>query len=391
MGADVGRRLQAVRKRRGLSQRELAAESGVSLPLIRKLEQGERNDTRLETARQLAVALCVPTTQLIADADGDDAPPATQWEPVRQALAATTRSGEPDELPTVAGLRDVLDSALPLFSGDRYAELSGILPALIRDADALAESSGAEGRALRARLMQLTGWLLTQTRQFAAAHTALERSLDEAPDAVLGAATVSTQCWLLLREGRLAAARDLASHWADDTEPRISRATPAELSAWGWLLLRLSAASVRDNRPDEADDALRLAHSAAVAMGREFAPGKDFLRAFGPVTVKLKRAENAMVSDRPDIVLRLAERTPTAGLRPTSNNRNRHLLDVAEAHVRSRQYEEAVDVLLGIRRAAPQWLPNQRYAHDILGRVIGRRRTLTPDMRVLADAIGVPL
>ncbi|MEU3755127.1 helix-turn-helix transcriptional regulator [Streptomyces olivoreticuli] len=392
MGATIGRRLHDVRKRRGLSQRELATASGVSLSLIRKLEQGERNDTRLETARRLAVALGVPTTQLLAEPDdrGGDFPPPDQWAPVRRALTPDALSPEPDEPPTVSGVLGVLDSALPLFSSDRYAELGPILPALIRDADRLA-ASGADGRAVRARVMQLTGWLLTQTRQFAAAHDALGRSLDGAPDRLHGAATVSTQCWLLLRQGRLAEAQELAARWADEVEPRMSRATPAELSAWGWLLLRLSAACVRDNRSDEAEHALRLAHSAAVAMGREFAPDKDFLRAFGPVTVTLKRAENAMITDRPDVVLQLAERVPAGGLRPTSNNRNRHLLDVAEAHVRSRQYAEAVDVLQTIRRAAPQWLPNQRYARDILGRVIDRRRTLTPEMRTLADAIGVPM
>ncbi|MGW1076920.1 helix-turn-helix domain-containing protein [Streptomyces sp. NPDC002537] len=395
MGAHFGRRLHDVRKRRGLSQRELAAASGVSLSLIRKLEQGERNDTRLETARQLAVALGVSTTRLLAEPDDreGDFPPAGRWEPVRQALepaARTLKPDEPDEPPTVAGVRAALDSALPLFSGDRYAELESVLPILIRDADGLA-GHGADGRAVRARVMQLTGWLLTQTRQFTAARTALDRSLDDAPDRLHGAATVSTQCWLLLRQGRLTAARELATRWADEVEPRVSRATPAELSAWGWLLLRLSAASIRDNRPDEAEDALRLAHSAAVAMGREFTPDKDFLRAFGPVTVTLKRAENAMITDRPDVVLQLAQRAPAGGLRPTSNNRNRHLLDVAEAHVRSRQYAEAVDVLQTIRHAAPQWLPNQRYAHDILGRVIARRRTLTPEMRTLADAIGMPM
>ncbi|MFI1799024.1 helix-turn-helix domain-containing protein [Streptomyces sp. NPDC020379] len=392
MGATIGRRLHEVRKRRGLSQRELATASGVSLSLIRKLEQGERNDTRLETARRLAVALGVPTTRLLAEPDDheDDFPPPDQWAPVRQALTPGVRPDEPDEPPTVSGVLGALDSTLPLFSGDRYAELGPVLPALIRDADSLAEAD-AEGRAVRARVMQLTGWLLTQTRQFTAAHDALDRSLDGAPDRLHGAATVSTQCWLLLRQGRLAEARELATRWADEMEPRMSRATPAELSAWGWLLLRLSAASVRDNRPGEAEQALRLAHSAAVAMGREFAPDKDFLRAFGPVTVTLKRAENAMITDRPDVVLQLAERVPAGGLRPTSNNRNRHLLDVAEAHVRSRQYAEAVDILQTIRRAAPQWLPNQRYARDILGRVIDRRRTLTPEMRTLADAVGVPM
>ncbi|MDT0448644.1 helix-turn-helix domain-containing protein [Streptomyces hesseae] len=392
MGATFGQRLRDVRKRRGLSQRELAAVSGVSLSLIRKLEQAERDGTRLETAHRLAVALRVPTTQLVSDrGDGEpEGSPADQWEAVRRALTDTVRVPGPEEPPTLTGVRAALDSALPLFSTDRYTELGTILPPLIRDTDALAETD-PDGKAVRARLMQLTGWLLTQTRQFKAAHVALERALGEATDELHAATTVSTQCWLLLRQGKLDAARELATRWADEVEPRVSRATPAELSAWGWLLLRHSAASVRDNRPDEADQALRLAHSAAIAMGREFAPEKDFLRALGPVTVKLKRAENALIADRPDHVLQLAERVPTSGLRPTSNNRNRHLLDVAEANVRLRRYAEAVDVLEHVRTVAPQWLPNQRYAQDILGRVIERRRTLTPGMRSLADAIGVPL
>ncbi|MFI9490180.1 MULTISPECIES: hypothetical protein [Streptomyces] len=109
------------------------------------------------------------------------------------------------------------------------------------------------------------------------------------------------------------------------------------------LLLRLSAAAVRGNRTEEAEDGLRFAHSAAVALGREFAPSDDFLRAFGPVTVTLKRTENAMVLDRPDAVLKLAAKIPTGGFRPTSSNRNRnrHLLDVANAYARTWQYGQA--------------------------------------------------
>jgi transcriptional regulator with XRE-family HTH domain len=56
----VGDRLRVVRKRRGLTQRQVARLAGVSLSLISKLEQGERQDTRTETLRRLAVALGVP-------------------------------------------------------------------------------------------------------------------------------------------------------------------------------------------------------------------------------------------------------------------------------------------------------------------------------------------
>ncbi|MER5971374.1 helix-turn-helix domain-containing protein [Streptomyces sp. NPDC002055] len=387
----IGSRLRDVRKRRGMTQRDLASASSVSLSLIRKLEQGEVADTRMETARRLAAALRVPTTTLLTrDAEPASRSTADHWAPVRAALGAPHSPTGLDDEPTTAGVAAALDAALPLFSRDQFAELALVLPGLLRDADAVAET-GPEGRAVRVRLLQLTGWLLTQTRQYGAASEALARSLDDATDRLQGAATVNTLCWLLLRQGKLVEARELATRWADDTEPRVSRATPAELSAWGWMLLRVSAAAVRDNRGGEATDALRLARSAAVALGREYAPRHDFLRTFGPVTVALKRAENAAVTDRPDRVLKLAATIPGDGLRPTSNNRNRHLLDVASAHASMRQYGDAVSILSGIRDESPEWLPQQRYARDILDRIVTRRRTLTPEMRSLAEAVALPL
>ncbi|MGW1910839.1 hypothetical protein ACWCQS_08945 [Streptomyces sp. NPDC002076] len=216
----------------------------------------------------------MPTTRLIVDAHEEAASTATvdKWAPVRHALLGPPqRHGGVDEAPTISGVWATLDAALPLFSGDRLSEVGTPLPSLLRDADDVAHL-GPEGRAVRARLLHLTGWLLTQTRQLDAAEEALERALDHAPDRVQAATTVSTMCWLLLRRGRLALARELATHWADVTEPRMSKATPAELSACVWLLLRASAAAIRDAREGEADDTLRYARTAAVAMGREYAP-----------------------------------------------------------------------------------------------------------------------
>ncbi|MFE9060735.1 helix-turn-helix domain-containing protein [Streptomyces violaceusniger] len=388
----IGARLRDIRKRRGLTQRGLSEASGVSLSWIRKLEQGEQQDTRLETARKLAAALGVSTTRLIAGHREDDADEATleDWGPVRHALTSPVGDRDADQAPTVDGVRAAIKAALPLFSGDRFADLRPVLPALLRDADMLA-ALDPRGRHLRGRLLQLTGSLMVQTRQFDAAETALAKALDDAMDRLDGAAIAKTRCWLLLRRGRLAEARALSVRWSDDIEPRLSRATPAELSAWGWLLLRASAAAVRDNESDVARDTLRLAHAAAVTMGREFAPEGDFLRAFGPVTVTLKRAENAMVAEEPDRVLSLAARIPANGLRPTSNNRNRHLLDVARAHVMKHRPTDAFEVLRGIWSDAPEWLPNQRYARDILGDIIARRRTMTPEMQTMADVLGVPM
>jgi transcriptional regulator with XRE-family HTH domain len=389
MPATIGDRLRELRKRRGLSQRELAQRSGVSISLIRKLEQGELTDTRLETARRLAVALRVPTGRLICrDADPADTQTVDQWASVRAALLAPPPDQLIEDEPTTEGVADALRATEPLFDAVNLDGLARVLPPLLRDADALA-GTDPRTRAVRVRTFQLAGWLLTQTRQYEAAAAAVERALDSAADRLDGAATTNTQCWLLLRQGHLTEARELAARWADDTEPRMSRATPSELSAWGWMLLRMAGAAVRDNRPGEAAHALKLARSAAVALGREDVAGADTLRTFGPVTVAQHTVEHAAVTDKYDHVLKLAARMPSGTT--TGSNRARHKLDLANAHARMRNYGAAVEVLQEVRTAQPEWLPQQRYARDILARVIGRRRTLTPEMRELADAIGVPM
>ncbi|MCF3963942.1 helix-turn-helix domain-containing protein [Streptomyces fuscigenes] len=387
--AETGKAVKDVRKLRGLTQRELAEMSGVSLSLIRKLERGERDTARMETLRSLAKALRVPTMRLAGEGEpeGPVSGAVDRWTGVRRALERPPTINALDEPPTVDGVRSVMAAALPLFKGDRLAQLAVILPRMLRDADTL----GVDGRELRARLLQLSGWLMVQTRQFDAARSALTRAMDEAPTQLDRASTAMIVCWLLLRQGKLDQALDLAVHWADEVEPRMSRATPDELATWGWLLLRASAAAVRNGQDGQASDTLKLARSAAVAIGKEYTPGEDFLRTFGPTTVKLKSAENAAIGGYPDAVLRIASTVPLVAMRPTSNNRNRHLLDVADAHTKLGQYSEAFDKLIGIRGASPEWLPNQAYGRTILGRIIEGRRTLTSDMRSLAAEIHLTL
>lgn len=99
----------------------------------------------------------------------------------------------------------------------------------------------------------------------------------------------------------------------------------------------------------------------------------------------------AAVLDQPDKVLK--EHDALLGLkgRVVPVSRHRHLLDLAYAHTRLRQKDEAARVLSEIHTEAPQWLGYQRYARDILQDVVTRRRTLTPEMRTLAEAVRLPL
>ncbi|WP_280194824.1 helix-turn-helix domain-containing protein [Nocardia farcinica] len=387
MGEDLGERLRSVRKRRGLTQRELADCAGLSVSLIRKLEQGERPSARVETMRKLAVALGVRTSLLQAgQTDTEHADPNTSnlWEPVRRALVTPTRADDVDDQPTVSGVEAAYRALMPMADAHRYHDIAAVLPGLLNDAETLDDH---EGRAIRARLLSLVAWMLVQNRQFEVASLTVDRAVDTAPERGIAAAAVNVGVWSLLRQGDLAAARELAVRWADDIEPRFSTATSSQLALWGRLWLYVANVGVRDNSPGATADALSLARAAAARVGREVLYDPNPNRLFGPVTVAQASAECAVIAEQPRQALSIAEGLPTAVLSPTAAGRLRHRLDIALAHTQLRQYTEAVAILREVRATAPEWLVQQRYARDILGAVVEGRRTLTADMRELADFI----
>jgi tetratricopeptide (TPR) repeat protein len=264
-----------------------------------------------------------------------------------------------------------------------------VLPSLLRDADALPDEPGA--RQIRASLLNTTGYLLTQTRQFDTAEFTLTLAIDAAGDNRLDAAAAAdTLLWLYLRQGRLAEARDFAARWADEIEPRFSRATVLELILWGRFLLNLTNAAVRDNRAGEAEDALSLAAAAAARIGREVRRHDNSQCVFGPVTVAYIRAETHVLAGEPDKCLAISAALPASPPFPGLVSRLRHQLDIANAETMLRDYSKAFAVLEQVRAQAPQWLQQQRYAQDVLRHIVNHRRSLTPEMRDMATFVGMP-
>ncbi|MEW2708042.1 helix-turn-helix transcriptional regulator [Streptomyces koyangensis] len=380
----AGMKVKDARKRTGLTQRQLAEHSGVSLSTIRKLEQGERSGARMETMHALARALRLPTMSLVTEPDEEGARAETRelWEPVRAELMRPP-SREIDAPATPSGVSEVLATTVPLYRNHRFSELASMLPTLLRDADTLPD----EGRSVRVRVLQLAASALTHTRQFDLAEIVVRRALAEGQDRMSASASVNTLAWLLLRQGRLDEALSLATQWADDMEPRLSRASTAELATWGLLLLRASGAAARNNQAGVAADMLRLARSAATAIGHEVDAEHQNVRTFGPTSVRMLSVEDALIKDRPDVALRLAENMPRYSVRPTRSVRSRHGLDVANAHARLGHYTEAFGKLIEVQAGSPEWFLNQTSAQHTLQTIIDGRRTLTPEMRHMADTL----
>ena len=201
----TGDRIRDIRKRRGLTQRALAESSGVSLSLIKKLEQGDYGDVRLETLHKLAVTLRVPTTALATqpDAEEPERDDVKQWAPVRRALAGSAE-GEPAEDPTLDGLRNAVDVAVSALLCSRYAELRLVLPDLLRDADTLVSISAnggeSEARRLRSQVRQITAYMMGQTWQFPTANDAIELAIDDASDELTAMAATDWKCWGMIRQ-----------------------------------------------------------------------------------------------------------------------------------------------------------------------------------------------
>lgn len=386
-GISTGRRVRNARKQRGMTQVQLAAASGLSRTWIQAIERDDETVPRVETLLRIARALKIPTSSLSSrgDAEAADAETAEDWADVREALYG--QPAQPDEPVTEEGVLAALMAMRPALAANKYAGLRPVLPHLIRDVQAL---NGA-GRVAASRVYNLTSWLLTQTRQWEAAAVAARLAEDAAQDRLDAASAQNTACWSLLRQGRLAEARDLAVRNADDIEPRLSRATVRELALWGRLLLGVVNAAVRDNRPGEAEDALLLARAAAHRIGGEVAADGSTTRTFGPASVEMIAAENAAISRQPDKVIEISQAIPPDLLHPASASRCRHRLDQANAYVMLRRYPEAMTMLQDLRRDAPEWLPQQRYARDILAAVREQRRTMTPEMQDLAAVVRLPV
>src|SRR6185437_6591746 len=207
-----GERIRSIRKRRGMSQKELARAAGVSVSWVKAQEQGNGGIPTTETMHKVAVALEVQTSTLISEVR--PAPPhphaAQDWADVRDALQG--RGPQPDGQATAHGITEALDAMQPALAANRYTAVRVLLPSLIRDAATLDQ----DGPGARSRVLNLTAWLLTQTRQWDAADATARQAIDAASgDQLLGAAAVNTLCWSMLRQGKLGDAMHLA---ADEAE-----------------------------------------------------------------------------------------------------------------------------------------------------------------------------
>lgn len=411
MSAGFADNVKKYRRTTGLSQEGLAEAADLSLSTVRKAEQG--GHLSMDTIAALAAALGVETSALFAS----EAPKpvlGAEDEANRRYLVELRRAlmppvglaaplAEPGEAADPSVIRQGVQDGHALYQEDRYTSVARKLPALLRSSEAaVAILEGEEQQhamIARAHALLLTGKYLTQVRQYDMAYFALAEAIRlarETGQTQLAATGIVGLGWLLLRQDRFDESEQLAAQTAAEIEPRMSDATPAQLAVWGELWLRVAAAARRNNRPDVAKHARRMAATAGGALEREHTDFPTHWSAFGPVTAEAKAVEDlALVGDARG-VLRRADEGPLSSKavknfgRLSNNNWGRHRLDVARAHILLGSHQDAMDELVNLRETADVWLTHQPMARRVMTDLLKtRKRTLTADMRSMATHLGV--
>ncbi|MFB6556294.1 helix-turn-helix domain-containing protein [Streptomyces sp. NPDC056405] len=411
MSTGLADNVKKYRRTAGLSQEGLAEAADLSLSTVRKAEQG--GHVSMDTLAALAGALGVSTSDLFAS-EAPRSVVGAEDEANRRYLAELRRALMPAvglSTPPLRSLGEAEESVIrqgvqdghALYQADRYTSVARKLPSLLRSSEAVVAILEGEDQQhamiARAHALLLTGKYLTQVRQYDMAYFALAEAIRlarETGQTQLAATGVVGLGWLLLRQDRFDESEQLAAQTAAEIEPRMSSATPTELAVWGELWLRVAAAARRNNRPDVAKHARRMAATAGGALEREHTDFPSHWSAFGPVTAEAKAVEDlALVGDARG-VLRRADEGPLSPKavknfgRLSTNNWGRHRLDVAHAHVLLGSHQDAMDELVNLRETADVWLTHQPMARRVMGDILKtRKRTLTEEMRSMAAHLGL--
>jgi transcriptional regulator with XRE-family HTH domain len=396
----IGDRIRVLREFRDITQQELADRAGCSVDTVRKLEQGVRQSATLPTLRSLAAALDVelerllgqPTVTTSAPDDGGllDLRDAIQNIDVLPGVLSDDLAEDPPAADTwMAQVKEATD----LYWAGAYSQLSGILPLLLRDGRAVvrdARTSIAErvwGRLALA--YQLAASLATQAGHTAWAYEAVVQQLDaaeRASDPLMSGMGVSTLSWVLLRQGRWEQAQQVAERKADTLEPSIRRATPRQYAVYGNLLIAAATPAARRDRHDEAASLLNYAEAAATRSG----PVRAYGSAFSPVDVQTQLVNVALAGEepRPAAALAAAGRVDLAAIsRPV--HAASHRVDVAHAQYATGDQDGALETLLEVEAAQPEWIRFQTLAASTVREMLEAERRRNTSLRSLAARLGV--
>lgn len=388
---------ERIRELRGklYTQRELAERAGISVDLIRKLEQGTRNTATVASLHKLARALDVTLADLVGRArlpekDLDEGVTALRHAVSRvDDLLEDSSSGEPMSL-------DQADRELTYLWGTywsgQYDNLTALLPPILGSLRASLAESEAQDRPRAseglARGYWVAGCCLVHLRQSDAAFIAVRQALDAADkgnDPLLAATLRGSLSWQLLVAGRYEESESLAVKAAEGIEPRGDVQLP-HYSAYGSLVITAATAAARAQKAGRARGLLAESASVAGRMGQD---RDDYNTAFGPSQVAMQSVDVGVQTGEYGQALKASASMPNQGAALPLASRARHLTDRALAHARLRQYDKATALVFTAEQMAPDWAKHQTLIKSVTRDLLHTSASRSSGLRTLAVRLGV--
>lgn len=395
----LGERIARLRRVAGLSQEQAAEQAGISVDVIRKLEQGRKQSARLPTLHAIATGLGVELTTLLGDPPavaGQDAdPPALTG--LRRAIMPPLIPKPPGDLDglSIGVLRAEIADGWTLYHQAAFGQLLDTLPGIVADARLLASAGTPAqreaGSAALGKSLQLAGHLALRLGKEDLALSALERAAtaaDGSGDVLLTPMIHNSVAWAYQRQNRLDDAEELAVTSADTLErDRLDQA--ARVKVWGGLVMSGATSAARMGDYDHAAEMMATAEEGARRLAKLPPPEGDarMLSVFSPSSVRIERIRLAVQHARPEEGLALARKTRLSSDIPPSW-RTWLLLDVARAYADVGDPVSAVRALENLRRQAPDWLRHHTLAVAIVTDLLGARPR-PPGLRKIAEFLGV--
>lgn len=393
----LGRKIAEQRKRRGLSQPELARMVGRSVAWVSQVERGVRKVDRMSVLETLATALDMPLSELAAEAPvvaavNEESPGASGLRLVLSGTWSLRAMLDGHDVPSPDAMRAKIGRAWSLTHEGRYSELAdllrGLVPELESGARAVPDAQRPPLFELLATAYQACSAALAKLGEPEAAWIAADRGMaaaERAGNPLLVAAGAFRLVIVFLGARYYRQAAEVCGTAADAMRHMAEGGPPEALAMWGALTLQRAVTAAHLGDAAAAYGFLDRARPAAERLG----PGRnDYNTEFGPANLALYEIAVAVELGDAGRALRAADAVDVSGL--SAERRARMLIDVARAHAQRRQVGEAVAAL----RRAEKLTPEQVHAHALVRQVVADLTAMQnppdPELAALSARIAAP-
>jgi transcriptional regulator with XRE-family HTH domain len=403
--AEIARRVEYWRKRRGLTRRLFADRMGRSVSWVDMIRRGDRQLDRLSVLEQIAEVLEISVYALIDREQARRAAECVDAVEVRLIRDALQRydsithvfsSEDPPEKPGLPRLARQVEYAWLTFQASHYSTLGPLLGQLLIQAQrAAAEATGDDQRIaaeLLAQVYQITTSTLRKLGNHDLEWLAAERGVlaaERTGNAVLiGGAAFRLVNALLDNDGAKAAVSAAAAS-AHRLEADLDVERPEPSSVYGHIFLQGAVAAGLSREPGQVTSFLDEAGRIASRLGVD---RNDYWTAFGPTNVEIHRVSAYVELRDWAAALGVAERMDQhhLSLLPKERRAN-HLVDVARACALGGRTDDAVGRLVLADTLAPKEVRCRPLAREVVHDLWRRsRRSPSQELRQLVEHVGLP-